>query len=57
MDTLVNLFPNNLNPNLFDQRIWFQQDGAPPHFAKNVRNYLNEVFPKGLLEEGVLLSG
>lgn len=32
--TLVNLFPNNLNPNLFNQRMWLQQDGAPLHFAQ-----------------------
>ena len=22
---------------------WFQQDSAPPHFARNVRAYLNQV--------------
>lgn len=26
------------------QRMWFQQDGAPPHFHRNVRQYLNENF-------------
>lgn len=26
-------------------RMWFQQDGAPPHFANVVRNYLNETYP------------
>ena len=25
--------------------IYFQQDGAPPHYGINVRQYLNEVFP------------
>lgn len=25
--------------------LWFQQDGAPPHYATVVRNYLNETFP------------
>ncbi|KAJ8934418.1 hypothetical protein NQ318_019303 [Aromia moschata] len=25
-----NLFPNPLNPNLTDERLWFQQDGAAP---------------------------
>lgn len=24
--------------------IWLQQDGAPPHYALNVRNFLNETF-------------
>lgn len=28
-----------------DNRIIFQQDGAPPHFAACVREYLNNVFP------------
>lgn len=27
------------------QRVVFQQDGAPPHFALGVRNYLNQTFP------------
>lgn len=26
------------------ENTWFQQDGAAPHYARNVRNYLNEVF-------------
>lgn len=25
--------------------VWFQQDGAPPHFAINVRQFLNHTFP------------
>ena len=25
--------------------IIFQQDGAPPHWSRNVRDYLNETFP------------
>lgn len=32
------LFPNNNN-------LWFQQDGAPPHYQLNVRMYLDEMFP------------
>jgi hypothetical protein len=24
---------------------WFQQDGAPPHFAANVRDFLNQEYP------------
>lgn len=27
------------------ENIWFQQDGAAPHFGLNVREYLNTVFP------------
>lgn len=26
--------------------IWYQQDGAPPHYGIAVREYLNEVFPQ-----------
>ncbi|KAJ8943119.1 hypothetical protein NQ318_011886 [Aromia moschata] len=33
MPVLCHLFPNPLNPNLTDERLWFQQDGAPPHYA------------------------
>lgn len=27
------------------ENVWFQQDGAPPHFGRNVREYLDETFP------------
>lgn len=42
---LIRLFPDNLNPNTVDNTIWFQQDGAPPHYDVNVRNFLNATFP------------
>jgi hypothetical protein len=42
---LAALFPNLLNSDLPDIRIWYQQDGAPPHYAVIVRRYLDEVFP------------
>ncbi|EFN82476.1 hypothetical protein EAI_06335, partial [Harpegnathos saltator] len=25
--------------------VWFQQDGASPHYGRIVRNYLNDTFP------------
>lgn len=31
-------------PDTFHE-MWFQQDGAPAHFARDVRNFLDEVFP------------
>lgn len=34
------------------QEMWLQQDGAPPHFARDVRNYLNEVFPQRWIGRG-----
>lgn len=39
------LFPDDDNPNEIDRNIWYQQDGAAPHFALEVRAYLNQVFP------------
>jgi len=27
------------------QRLWMQQDGASPHYARNVRSTLNQMFP------------
>lgn len=33
------------NPNEFDMEPVFQQDGAPPHFSINVRQYLNTIYP------------
>ena len=31
-------------PNLHD--LYFQQDGAPPHYSRAVREYLDETFPE-----------
>lgn len=28
-----------------EENLFFQQDGAPPHYAMPVRNWLNERFP------------
>lgn len=43
--TLTNLYPDPANPQVPANMIWFQQDGAPPHYQINVRQYLNEIFP------------
>lgn len=42
---LAVLYPNNADPDIPNETVWFQQDGAPPHFAQIVRTYLNDVFP------------
>lgn len=42
---LVILFPNANNPAIPNENLWFQQDGAPPHYAADVRRYLDQVFP------------
>ena len=53
-DTLKNqdyfqLLTNEVGPVLENlagnHEVWFQQDGAPPHYAKLVRDYLDAVFP------------
>lgn len=41
---LINLFPNPENAQLIRNDIWLQQDGAPPHYGRNVREYLDEIF-------------
>jgi hypothetical protein len=53
------LFLRNTLPDLLDdvpleirRNIWFQMDGAPPHFARAVRNHLNEVFPNRWIGRG-----
>lgn len=43
---LTEIFPNENDPNLLNEHIWFQQDGAPPHFARPVRDFLNRCFPR-----------
>lgn len=32
--------------------IWFQQDGAPPHWSRAVRNQLNQMFPQRWIGRG-----
>ena len=34
------------------QRLWFQHDGDPAHFALDVREYLNNVFPNRWIGRG-----
>lgn len=42
---LAQIFPHAMDPDIPNERLWFQQDGAPPHFGINVRRYLDEMFP------------
>lgn len=42
---LSNLFPNVLDKRLPNANFWFQQDGATPQYAANIRDYLNVTFP------------
>lgn len=46
---MYNAFLRNDLPQLLDnnenrQELWFQHDGAPPHFARQARTTLNEIF-------------
>ena len=42
---LAVLYPNPQDPDIPNDTIWFQQDGAPAHYARQVREYLDDVFP------------
>lgn len=42
---LVALYPNNNNPQIPNNSLWYQQDGAPPHYSRVVRDYLDATFP------------
>lgn len=41
---ILNLFPNGNHVGMPNRDLWFQQDGAPPHYALNVRRYLDTMF-------------
>lgn len=41
---LATLYPNPNDPDLPIDHLWYQQDGAPPHYAANVRRYLDNTF-------------
>ncbi|XP_076373017.1 uncharacterized protein LOC143257876 [Tachypleus tridentatus] len=38
------------------EEIWFQQDGAPAHYALTVRNYLSDTFPDKWICRGSVTS-
>lgn len=42
---LAVIFPNHEDGDIPHPNIWFQQDGAPPHYGVEVRHYLDEIFP------------
>ncbi|KAL1493663.1 hypothetical protein ABEB36_009361 [Hypothenemus hampei] len=41
---IAEVFPNAEHPVMPDNVLWFQQDGAPPHYSQLVRNYLDTIF-------------
>lgn len=46
MSVSTKMFSNKNYLNLPNKNIWFQQDGAPPHFVLPVRHFLNNHFPE-----------
>lgn len=42
---IARLYPHPNNPLIPAEDIWFQQDGAPAHYYRIVRQYLDQVFP------------
>lgn len=42
---ITNIIENDNNNQYVEGEVMFQQDGAPPHYAIAVRNYLNENYP------------
>jgi len=42
---LQKFFLPELENNALVENCYFQQDGAPVHYARKVRDYLNQVFP------------
>ena len=44
----------NLFPGEEFGEVWFQQDGAPPHYSVIVRDYLNVTFPNRWIGRGVV---
>lgn len=57
-DTYLTFLQNELDGILEDVNIqtlrdmWLQHDGAPPHFARQVRSHLNERFPNRWIGRG-----
>lgn len=43
---VIQIFPNRENPQVIANDVYFQQDGAPPHYARIVRVFLDNVFPR-----------
>jgi hypothetical protein len=51
LDVLQQFFILQLDEDDQEGRIHFQQDGSPPHYLGEVREYLNTRFPDGGLVE------
>ena len=38
------------------EEMWIQQDGAPPHYYREVREFLNEYYPQKWIGRGGFLQ-
>jgi hypothetical protein len=45
---LAAILSNPLDPDLPDERIWYQHDGAPAHYIVIVRRYLEGSCPQSM---------
>lgn len=54
LNFLRNDLPNLLQevPLAIQENMWFLQDGAPPHYSREVRNFLGEQFPERWIGRG-----
>ena len=48
IEMLRNVIVSQLRTRANFAELFFQQDGAPPHYALAVRDYLNQTFPQRL---------
>ena len=48
LEMLRNVIVSQLRTRANFAELFFQQDGAPPHYALAVRDYLNQTFPQRL---------
>jgi hypothetical protein len=42
---IAHLFPDEYRQGMPNRNIWFQQDGAPPHYGVDLRLFLNNILP------------
>lgn len=54
LDFLINILPQLLEevPLNIRRTMWFQNDGAPPHFHRDVRNHLTRTFGHRVIARG-----
>ena len=57
LEMLQKFFLPELRNNASAEYCYFQQDGAPAHYARIVRDYLNQFFPIGGSDAEVLWNG